>query len=90
MSRAHRPIMERICNFRRICNIFLHSTATKIDGTKITVQPGLSNGDRNHTNFNHQNICQEYDDYVDIEKELGETWIRKSERQGKCEAHDNI
>ena len=82
--------MERICNFRRICNIFLHSTATKIDGTKITVQPGLSNGDRNHTNFNHQNICQEYDDYVNIEKELSETWIRKSERQGKCEAHDNI
>ena len=69
---------------------FLHSTATKIDGTKITVQPGLSNGDRNYTNFNHQNTTQEYDDYVNIDKDGSEIWIGKCERQGKCEAHDNI
>lgn len=59
------------------------------DGNKIiTVQPGLSNGDRNYTNCNYQNTTQEYDDFVNIEKD--ETWIRKSERQGKCEVHDTI
>ena len=49
----------------------------------ITVQPGLSNGDRNYTNFNYQNTTQEDDDYVNIEKDGSESWIRKSERQSK-------
>ena len=61
------------------------------DGNKIiTVQPGLSNGDCNYTNCNYQNTTQEYDDFVNIEKDDSETWIRKSKRQGKCEVHDTI
>ena len=59
-------------------------------GTKITVQPGLSNGDCNYTNFNYQNTTQEYDDYVNIDRDGSETWIKKYESQGKCEAHDNF
>ena len=38
-------------------------------GTKITVQPGLSNGYRNYANFKYQNTTQEYNEYVNIEKE---------------------
>ena len=61
------------------------------EGNKIiTEQPGLSNGDRNYTNCNYQNTTQEYDDYVNIDKDGSETWIRECERQGKCEAHDNF
>lgn len=59
-------------------------------GTKITVQPGFSNGDCNYTNFNYQNTTQEYNDYVKIDKDCSETWIKKCERQGKCEVHDNF
>ena len=60
------------------------------DGTKIiTVQPGLSNGDRN-TNLNYVNSTQEYSDYVHLERDGSETENRQLKRAGKCEAHDNI